>query len=129
MIFYLASGFNRRYLLRGLRDELQTMPAHHKVISSWIDIEDRIEMGDPGYDEFAAKVSLRNLEDLKLSNALIIDSNGIFPDNKGGVHFEYGWSLARGNPVYLIGPRTMSFHWLPWLQQFKNSKEFIDYLT
>ena len=113
--FYLASGFNRRDYLRLLAAKLEELG--HEVSSSWIHYPNRPERNGPAWDYFATKVAGENLLDLTMSDALIIDGKGIRETNHGGVHTELGWALARDWPIYLLGPRTNTFHWLPQVLQ------------
>lgn len=121
--FYLGSGFNRRYHLRQLRAMLEQ--AGHRVTSRWIDIEERPDQADPNYDFFAGKIAAENVEDLKEADILVIDSFGIMPDNNGGVHFEFGYMEARQKPIFLIGKKKCTFHWLPSVVRVEDYSEFM----
>lgn len=111
MKFYLASGFRQRWVLR--RAAVALSFRGHEVVSSWIWLEDRPDRSDEDWREFAEAIAVRNLTELRLADAVIVDAYGIAPDNNGGVHFELGHAIGASKPVYLIGPRGNTFHWLP----------------
>lgn len=120
---YLASGFNRRHELRGLTPRL--IAKGYFVCSSWIWIEERPDKDAPFYSDFAKKIANINFLDLLQADMLVVDAYGIMPDNNGGVHFETGFMVARDKPVYLIGPRGNSFHYLDNIQRVENYEELL----
>jgi len=119
---YLASGFHHRYVLRRVAAKLTARG--HEVVSSWIWIDERPERGSMAYMEFAKEVAAVNLVDLKKADTIIVDGHGIREGNHGGVHTELGFALGAGMAVFLVGPRSNTFHWLPEISQFP-SWEFL----
>ncbi len=122
MKIYLASGFHHRQVLRRVAAKLEARG--HEVVSSWIWIDERPERESMAYFEFAKEVAAVNLVDLKTADAIIVDGDGIREGNHGGVHTELGFALGSGMSIFLVGPRSNTFHWLPEISQFP-SWEFL----
>ncbi len=116
MKIYLASGFHYRFVLRKVAEKLEAQG--HAVVSSWIWIDERPDRGSALYEAFAKRVAARNRFELQEAEALIVDSWGISTQNHGGVHTELGIALALHKAIYLVGPRSNTFHWLPEITQF-----------
>jgi nucleoside 2-deoxyribosyltransferase len=121
---YLASGFNRRLLLRTLARELSTTRGH-AITSSWIWLDKRPERDTEEWEAFAGNIAATNLLDLFASDVLVVDTEGIMPDNNGGVHFETGFMYARNKEIWLVGERTNTFHWLHDINQVKDYEELL----
>lgn len=124
---YLASGFNRRYHLRKLRLELEEKG--YFVVSRWIFYDSRPNRGSQEWESFAVNVAQQNMEDLLDADILIVDTEGIRTTNNGGVHTELGFFLATGKPIYLIGKRGNTFHWLPQVMQVDSYQELITMMS
>lgn len=120
---YLASGFNRRHHLRVLAGKLDDKG--YRVSSQWIWINDRPTEDDVDYNQFARKISTQNYLDLCSSDILVIDSAGILPDNKGGVHTELGFFLGVRKPIFLVGKRGNTFHYLPQITLVEDYDELM----
>lgn len=117
MKIYLASGFRRRYTLRKAADELRQRG--HEIVSSWIWLDTRPHRTDPEFQKFAKEIAERNLREMELADAIIIDAWGIAPENNGGVHTELGYALGANKLLFLVGPRGNTFHWLPQIKRFR----------
>lgn len=123
---YLASGFNRRWALRLLANALEKKGI--EVCSRWIWIENRPDREDGDWEGFAEVIAESNLYDLQRADILVIDAKGIRETNKGGVHSELGFFLAKKRPIYLIGERSNTFHWLPQVKQI-NYQQLVEELN
>jgi nucleoside 2-deoxyribosyltransferase len=122
---YLASGFRQRNELRKLAIMLEEK--NITTCSSWIWIDKRPDRTDQDWNQFAPKIAIKNLADLLSADILVLDTNGIAPDNNGGCHFETGFMLAREKPIYIIGQRGNTFHWLLEDEDiFNNYEELIE---
>lgn len=127
---YLASGFHQRRQLRELAKSIQQLKAYapYEICSSWIWVEGRPERGQPDWDEFAREIAYKNIIDLETADILIVDAMGIAADNNGGVHTELGYCLARSIPIFLVGQRGNTFHWMPNIRQVNSYKELLEAL-
>ena len=119
---YVAAPFSKRKQARKLADQLKDVGI--TVTSSWVyprdDIdEDAVNAGTaPDQAKLCANTDLR---DLAAANALI----QLNYKNLGvGAHVEFGIALAQSKNVYLIGPQTTVFHYLPEVMHHTNIQSF-----
>lgn len=127
MNIYLASGFRQRDKLRELAQQLHENG--HWICSSWLELNERPERDSESWDEFAEKIAGANYVDMLLADCLVIDADGIAPDNNGGVHTELGIALARDIQIYLVGKRGNTFHWMPCVRVVEDYDELFRSLT
>jgi hypothetical protein len=113
--FYLAARYSQHPEMRGYRDQLQDHG--YLVTSRWIDLHggelvDSASMEKLGEDpvryERYAKVDLEDLDNADT----VISFTSADRGGKGGRHVEYGYALAAGKNVVIIGPRENIFHTL-----------------
>lgn len=116
MRIYLASGFRQRLILR--RAAIWLMTHGHEIVSTWIWLEERPNREDGDFDVFACDIAEKNLYELRHSDVVIIDADGIAPDNSGGVHTELGFALGARKRAILVGPRGNTFHWHQEVERF-----------
>jgi len=119
---YLASGFRQRSKFRELAKELSKLKI--ETCSSWIWVKDRPGRSTKDWDFFADKIASKNIIDLTLADILIVDTEGIAQSNHGGTHFETGFMFARHKPVFIVGERGNTFHWL-LTPPFKDYEELL----
>jgi hypothetical protein len=123
---YLAAQFARR-------DELASyIPAFEaaglRVTSRWL------KQMTP-LDGLAARHTPdenRIFADVDISDVDIADGFVFFAEDpligipRGGRHVEFGWALARGKEIAVIGPRENVFHWLvPGSAVYASVNEFL----
>lgn len=123
---YLASGFHWRENLRELAHKL--IEKKYTICSSWIWLEERPLREDTNWDKFASDIAHINYVDLLIANIIVVDARGIKSDNKGGAHTELGFGLGKGIPVFLIGPKGNTFHWLSRITKVESEEELIRYM-
>ena len=120
MNIYLAARFSQHPEMQGVRDVLEALG--HKVTSRWIDLHAGLQphsiMGeqlneDPTAYEF---IGLHDLEDIDAADTLI--SFTVVGGGKGGRHVEFGYGLASGKRMILVGPREHAFHCLPQVEHY-----------
>ena len=115
MKIYLASRYSRHPEMRGVRDVLTVMG--HEITSRWIDMHggkypssftSDILNADP---EYCGKLGQHDIEDVAAADTCISFTGGI--GGKGGRHVEFGYALALGKRLIVVGPREHIFHTLP----------------
>jgi hypothetical protein len=115
---YLAAGYGRRAEMRAARDLLEST-GRFRVKSRWLDSgTGRSEEGRLGslntepssYVAFAVE----DLEDIRSSELVLSFTDG--RPARGGRHTEFGYALALGKRMVLIGPREHVFHSLPGVE-------------
>jgi hypothetical protein len=126
--FYLAARYSRYDEMCGVRDVLEGLG--HEVTSRWVDrhngtlpqsIPPNRLNGDPGS---CAPFALNDLSDMVVADAVVSftsrDGGG-----KGGRHVEFGWALAAGKRVIVVGPREHVFHTLPQVEWYPDWPHFV----
>lgn len=108
MRVYLAARYSTHPTMRAWRVRLAA--AGIAVISRWIN-GDHEGRADEDRRRFAAE----DLEDLRMADVVIawnpIEHHG--GGRGGGRHVEFGYALALGLPIVLVGAREHVFHWCP----------------
>ncbi len=116
MRIYLASNYSTRPQMRAHAAILQTLG--HTVTCEWIN-------GTHGGDDRASYAEI-DLRDLDAAESVIFFSEAPMGSRtRGGKHVEFGYALAKGKRIYIVGPCVNVFHHLPQIiQRF----EFADIL-
>lgn len=108
MKIYLASNYSTHPEMRGYAAKLEA--AGHVVTSEWINGSSR---GDDRAEY--ARIDLRDVDG---ADALIFFSESPAGSRtRGGKHVEFGYALARGKRIFLVGPCVNVFHHLPEIIQ------------
>jgi nucleoside 2-deoxyribosyltransferase len=104
MKLYLASNYSTHPQMREIAETLQHRG--HEVTSEWIN-------GTHGGDDRAAYAQI-DLRDIDAAEALIFFSESPAGSRtRGGKHVEFGYALAKGKRVFIVGPPVNVFHHLP----------------
>ena len=118
MKIYLAAPFSTAHQVEiGYAQALAEWG--HIVVSQWHRLPHSTDLG------CAAK---RDLEDILEADILILLANLRPRSNKGGRHVEFGFALARGKRVMVVGSRQNLFHYLPNVEVFSTWKHCLDSL-
>ena len=128
MKIYLAARYSRNDEMRGVRDVLQALG--YEVTSRWIDQHggDVLESfvasklnDDPGH---CARYGLVDVEDMTAAEA-IVSFTSADGGGKGGRHVEFGWGIAAGKRMVVVGPREHIFHTLPEVEHYPSWPAFV----
>ena len=106
MKIYLAASTSKRGEMRYVRKVLTGFG--HDVVSSWLDREfpaDYLQRPTDQWPQWATQ----DLDDVSAADVLVLFSGG----GAGGRHVEFGYALAQGKRVYVVGSRENIFHALP----------------
>jgi nucleoside 2-deoxyribosyltransferase len=122
---YLAAQFARRDEMRGHRSTLESVGI--TVTSRWLDEEGSLDGSmDDKTEEFYIKTAYIDLEDVRAARCLIFFAEdpkiGI---KRGGRHVEFGYALALGIPIAVIGPKENIFHHCHGIGHFDSLETFI----
>lgn len=111
MKIYIASRYSRRDEMREVARSLKKFNV--EVTSRWL-YEDKpldTHMGDDS-DEFYVETARIDLEDIDSASIVIFFSEDPrIGTPRGGRHVEFGYALARGKRIYVIGPKENVFHY------------------
>jgi nucleoside 2-deoxyribosyltransferase len=123
---YLAAKYDRRDEMRKHRERLKEVGI--EVTSRWLDEQGSLEGNmDEKDDEFYIKTAQVDLEDVCAATFLIFFAEdprvGV---RRGGRHVEFGYALALGIPIAVVGPRENIFHHIPRrVKHFDSLETFI----
>lgn len=128
---YVASRFERQTELRGYAKELRA--AGHTVTSRWL-LEETDEVGNkPGvwqHNPALRTFAQIDLEDINAADVFMVFTHeGL---SRGGMHVEFGYALAFGKRLVVIGPQATLFHFLPNVNHFdtwEEAREFVGELS
>jgi nucleoside 2-deoxyribosyltransferase len=101
MTVYIAAPYPEREAAIGIMMMLEA--AGIEVTSTWL----------RGLDEMNEEYARRDLTDVARADALVAwNPPGWWEKGTGGRHVEFGYALALGMPIILIGERSNIFHFL-----------------
>jgi nucleoside 2-deoxyribosyltransferase len=123
MIYYLAAKY--AYRTRAQMVAHHITKAGHQVCATWL-----IDLHDGTSQEAQASYAALDLRDIEQADTLVLlQFPCADPEPSTGRHIEYGYALAKGKAIILVGPRTSVFHWLPFVQHFSTLDAFLDSLA
>ena len=121
---YLASRYSRHDEMQGVRDVLEGLYGV-EVTSRWIDCHTDV-VGDYTASftveflntspDLSAPLGQHDLDDLDRADTVISFTCG--SGGKGGRHVEFGYGLAKGKRMIVVGPREHVFHTLPQVEVY-----------
>lgn len=121
MRVYVAGRYAERALLRELAQALGRRG--HEVVSRWLTEHTAVRMGDIGQ---ARDYALEDLLDIQRADLFVLV--GSRPSQSGGRHVEFGYALALGKRMCVIGKRHNIFHCLPQVKVFASTQDFMYWL-
>lgn len=126
MRIYIAGRYSRRDEFREVAAILNA--AGCLVTSRWLD-EDKpldMNMGDDS-EEFYTETSRVDLEDIELANSVLFFSEDpLIGTPRGGRHVEFGYALAKGKRISVIGPKENVFHYSPRVSHYSTLTHFME---
>lgn len=120
MKIYIAGRYSRRDEFRGVAKQLEEMG--HEVTSRWL--SEDIPLQHSMYDlapEYAERSANYDLADIDAATVLLFFAEDVLTP-RGGRHVEFGYALAKGKFIYVIGPRENIFHYDPMVINIPNVK-------
>jgi nucleoside 2-deoxyribosyltransferase len=112
MRIYLAAQFRRREELAGHVPAFEA--AGHEVTSRWLGQDTPADGKMTNHEpETNVRFAEHDLEDVDAADALVFFAEDpLIGIPRGGRHVEFGWALASGKKIAVVGPRENVFHWL-----------------
>lgn len=128
MKIYLAARFSKHQEMQGVRDVLTALG--HQVTSRWIDLHGGDQLESATHDQLntnpnaCSVYGIHDLEDIDAADVLV---SFTYPDGggKGGRHIEFGYGLASGKRMVLVGPRENIFHTLADVWHYADWSHFV----
>ena len=120
-VVYLGARFSRRFELQGYRGDLQRLG--FTVTSRWVDLRQEVEAD-------AAQCAKIDLEDLDIADTVIAFGDEPRSNRSRGGHWvEFGYALAQGRRMILVGHRENVFTFLPLVEFYATWPEALRALT
>lgn len=131
MKIYLASRYSRRDEMRGIASRLRAVG--HEITSRWLETDwvnrsaDGVSMAPP---EYRAEYAVIDLADVAAAECVVNFTEPELPNpGRGGRHVEFGYGLALGKRVLVVGHRENLFHEHPSVEFFTCTEEAVATLT
>jgi len=134
---YLAAPYYRKDEIQGYKDFLQDM-CNVEVTARWMEEAHAptTQMSEVGVD-LHILYARNDLEDVYLADMVVsftepleYGERAITYDfynraKRGGRHVEFGFGLALGREMVIVGPRENIFHNLPGVKQYDTFEDFV----
>jgi hypothetical protein len=117
-----------------MQDVAQLLRDHgHTVTSRWHtgvhSMDDGVQPDSGAGRELAARFAAEDLEDLLAATCVISFTEEPRTATRGGRHCEFGYGLAYGKRMIIVGPREMIFHYLPSVKKFDDTRRLMDWIA
>lgn len=121
-VIYLAAAYSRAAEMRTVADVLRG--DGHEITARWIEGKHDVPPAgiEPGSREHDAWAAQDDLDDIDRSECIVSFTGG-GNRSRGGRHVEFGYGLARGLRMVIVGEREPVFHGLPQVQVVANLDE------
>ena len=108
MRIYLASRYSRRLEIVEYKEQLHALG--HVVTSRWLQGNHQAENDDLYRGAAAERFAREDVDDLRSAERLIaFTEEPRTTTSRGGRHVEFGYALAVGMPILVVGPREHVF--------------------
>jgi hypothetical protein len=126
MKVYIAAQFSRLPEMRAL---IPVFQEHNLFICSrWLQekCSPNVKLHDlsPKYHGETAEIDIEDVDSCGLF--VFFSENPLLGIPRGGRHVEFGYALAKGKRIAVIGPYENTFHYLPQVQHYPSVQEFLD---
>lgn len=127
MKIYIAARFSRRPEANQLGHRLRALG--HRIVCRWIkpDCDHVLPTGlsPQAEDSARERFALEDCEDVRACDWMISLTEEPRNDSRGGRHVEFGYGLALGKRMTVIGPRETVFHHLPRVEHYGSVESFL----
>lgn len=127
MKVYIAARFSQRPMAYALA---QALIAHgHEMSCRWVmRHQDHVMpegLSPQAEDAERERFAREDIEDMEAASWCISIMEEPRNNSRGGRHVEFGYMLAKGAFMTIIGPRETVFHHLPTVQHFGSMADFM----
>lgn len=126
MRVYFAASYGRR---QEIKDLVSTLPKGIEVTSTWLNTAPEVADFGAGGAETPDKYAKRDLIDINDSQMLIVFAE---PDGKyarGGKHAEFGYALAKGLRLGVVGQPEHVFQCLQSVEHWETWEDCVEWLS
>jgi nucleoside 2-deoxyribosyltransferase len=127
MLIYLAGRYSRKEELRAVADMLNSKVV--TVTSRWLyrgmsdDFPNMAREDVPS--EHQERFARQDLQDIREADAFVVIADPPRTPSRGGKHVEFGYALALGKEIWVIGPSETVFHHLPQVRHVDTLWQFV----
>jgi nucleoside 2-deoxyribosyltransferase len=125
---YLAAQYARRDEMCIVAKHLQEVGV--EVTSRWLAEQESLssDMGDHS-DDFYKTTAAIDLEDIDRADVLVFMAESpLVGIKRGGRHVEFGYALAKGKRIFVIGFKENVFHYIPGVEHFIGIEDVVHYI-
>lgn len=128
MKIYLAARFSRRHECHALGKKLEQFG--HEIVSRWT-LPDTDHVNPAGMSEQAAdkereRFAVEDLEDIDKCDCMVSLMEPEARNNtRGGRHVEFGYAIAKGKELVVIGCQETVFHHLGHVALFDDAEQYL----
>jgi len=130
MNIYIAARFSKRPECNKLSAYLKTLG--HNITSRWVlpesDHVKRTGLSKQAEDSARRRFAVEDIEDIENCGWMISFMEEPRNDSRGGRHVEFGYALALGKKLTILGPRETVFHHLENVEHFESVESFVLHL-
>lgn len=124
---YIAARFSRRPEANQLANRLKGLG--HTITSRWV-LPDSDHVLPTGLSAQAAdderqRFAIEDIHDLTQADWLVSLQEEPRSNGRGGRHVEFGFAIATGLRISVIGPRETVFHHLPSIKHYASTDDFM----
>ena len=123
--FYLAGRYERRAELNQIAERM--VCRGHRITSRWIggahEGTDGTEAGLTPED--SRRFATEDLQDIDAAQIVVLFTDG--KPGRGGKDHEFGYAMAKGKFLVLVGPEINVFHRLDGILRFDDEAQFLDW--
>lgn len=126
MKIYLAARYSRKQEMMRLAETLRENAI--EVTSSWLDEpfapDTLLNEVSPRLNMEYALTDLRDID--RADTVLFFSEDPLVGTPRGGRHVEFGYAVAKGKRVVVIGQPENVFHYLPAIIMYQSVQQFLD---
>jgi hypothetical protein len=125
---YIAARYSRKVEVAELAMKINQLGA--KVCTEWfLEIDDPDTDLDTVDDELLENRAHRDIKEMRCADICIsLTEDPKTCWKRGGRHNEFGFCLALGLPLWIVGPRETIYHYLSWVERFSTVDEMLESL-
>lgn len=131
MNIYLAARFSKRHVVHDIGKALEALG--HIIVSRWScpDSDHLVPTGMSAQaaDDERRRFAIEDLEDIDKADWVVSLMEEPRNNSRGGRHVEFGYALAKGKRLSVIGPQETVFHHLDEVEVYESPGAFIHAVT
>ncbi|OYW77678.1 MAG: hypothetical protein B7Z37_03045 [Verrucomicrobia bacterium 12-59-8] len=122
---YFAGPWEYGPKLKDLRNQIQSIFPIIKITSTWLNIETSVSSNNAME---AGQYAQQDLDDVLRADMLVLFNPEGFEQSPGR-NIEFGYALALGHALAIVGRRCGVFQYLPQIQHFPHTTYFLQWLN